>query len=148
MSSQCIYKYSISDPIGQRQDCAQIALTSIFVDAFILPGEVSCSFLCASSPSRPLVFDKCNARHHRRSNLVLPPPLASPTPTPTPHRSKSKHSSQPAPSPTPTPSATLPEAGCGDGGILGWPVVLLGGGAVLAAGLALWGKGGGEPDLS
>jgi hypothetical protein len=75
------------------------------------------------------------------STRPAPPPLPAPTSPSQPPPPKPKSPSHPAPSPTPSPvlpaTPGLPEAGGGTSGVFGWPGVLVGGGAALAAGLAL-----------
>jgi hypothetical protein len=73
------------------------------------------------------------------------PPLPTPSPateTPEPSPTKEKPPSSPPASPTPTPPPSpatqmLPQAGGRVGGVIGGWEVLLGGGTVLALGLAL-----------
>jgi hypothetical protein len=72
------------------------------------------------------------------STRPAPPPLPAPTSPPQPPSPKPKSPSHPAPSPASSPAPPgLPEAGGRTGAVFGWPGVLVGGGAALAAGLAL-----------
>jgi len=84
------------------------------------------------------------------STRPAPPPLPAPTSPPQPPSPKPKPPSHPAPSPTPSPvlpgTPGLPEAGGRTGAVIGWPGVLVGGGAALAAGLALRRTGAGKQE--
>jgi hypothetical protein len=72
------------------------------------------------------------------STRPAPLPISSPTLTSQPSSPKPKSPSHPAPSPAPSPAPPgLPEAGDRTGTMIGWPGVLVGGGAALAVGLAL-----------
>jgi hypothetical protein len=81
------------------------------------------------------------------STRPAPLPLYSPTPTSQPSSPKPKSPSHPAPSPASSPAPPgLPEAGGRTGTMIGWPGVLVGGGAALAAGLALRRTGAGNQE--
>jgi hypothetical protein len=84
------------------------------------------------------------------STRPAPPPLPAPTSLPQPPSPKPESPSHPAPSPTPSPvlpaTPGLPEAGGRTGAVSGWPGVLVGGGAALAAGLALRRTGAGKQE--
>jgi hypothetical protein len=84
------------------------------------------------------------------STRPAPPPLPAPTSSPQPSSPKPRSPTLPAPSPTPSPvlpaTPGLPEAGGGTGAVIGWPGVLVGGGAALAVGLALRRTGAGKQE--
>jgi hypothetical protein len=84
------------------------------------------------------------------STRPAPPPLPAPTSPPQPPSPKPRSPTLPAPSPTPAPvlpaTPGLPEAGGRTGAVIGWPGVLVGGGAALAVGLALRRTGSGKQE--